>query len=43
MKAVRLNGYGGQEVLELAEVDDPCLFLAVGVSECHIPSSPLKV
>ncbi len=23
MKAVRLNGYGGQEVLELAEVDDP--------------------
>jgi putative PIG3 family NAD(P)H quinone oxidoreductase len=23
MKAVRLNGYGGQEVLELADVDDP--------------------
>jgi len=23
MKAVRLNGYGGHEVLELAEVDDP--------------------
>jgi putative PIG3 family NAD(P)H quinone oxidoreductase len=23
MKAVRLNGYGGREVLELAEVDDP--------------------